>query len=69
MSLDNATTIARLTRPSIVKTSYQGSVEATAENEFKRETSPQGEEILELTVQVGNVWHVFIRVDIVENDA
>ena len=49
--------------------SYQGAVTATAGQDFKIETSPQGEELLELTVPEGKVYTIMVRIDYVVSDA
>jgi len=55
--------IARLARPSTSQNCYQGTVTATAGQEFKIETSPGGDELLELTVPAGKVYKISIRVE------
>ncbi len=66
MSITNSTIIARLGRPSTASESYEGVVELSAEQSLKLETSPGGEELLELTAPAGAAWTLLVRVDILK---
>lgn len=68
MTINSSKEIARLARPATADRSYQGAVSMAAGQEFKIETSPDGEELLVITVPAGKVWLVAVRVDIDEAD-
>ena len=69
MAIVQGERISRMARPPKNNNSYQGAVTATAGQDFKIETSPQGEELLELTVPAGKVYTIMVRVDYVVSDA
>ena len=68
MAITRDTRIARLARPPRLDNCYQGTVTATAGQEFKIELSPQGEDVLELTVPAGKVYTILVRVEYVVTD-
>lgn len=47
----------------------RGSVELSAGQHLKIETSPGGEELLDVVVPAGKVWSVVINVETLEGDA
>ena len=63
MSITKGAKISRLARPPVLENCYQGIVTATAGQDFKIETSPGGDEFLELTVPVGKVYTISVRVE------
>lgn len=63
MSITKGEKIARLARPPGHENFYQGIVTATAGQDFKIETSPGGEEFLEITVPAGKVYTISVRVE------
>ena len=66
MSITNDTIIARLGRPTTADESYEGEVVLVAEQSLKLETSPGGEELLELTAPAGVTWTLLVRIDILK---
>jgi len=69
MAIVQGTRIASLARPPKSDNTYQGTVTATAGQDFKIETSPRGEDMLELTVPAGKIYTIMVRVDYVVSDA
>jgi hypothetical protein len=67
-----AKTCAKLSRPYVASGGemlYAGSVAVTAGQELKIETSPKGDELLDLTCPEGKTWTVVMRLQITETDA
>lgn len=69
MTITKDTSIAHMARPTTVNDCYQGYVVLTAGQAFKVETSPDGEELLEITCPVGKVWVLSVRVEYKEENA
>lgn len=55
--------------PASVKKAGQGRYIVTPEQSFKIESSPQGEDILEVSPPAGKQWAITVRVNIEESDA
>ena len=69
MTITNDTIIARLGRPSTASESFEGTVVLVPGQSLKLETSPGGEELLELTAPAGATWTLLVRVDILKESS
>ena len=63
MAIVEGVRIAALSRPVKTDKFYQGVVEVTAGQSFKIETSPGGDELLDITVPAGMTYTVSVRVE------
>jgi hypothetical protein len=70
--VESTQSTAQLARPFVGrgdKTLYAGSAMVAAGQTLKIETSPQGDDLLELECPAGKAWLVYVRMEVRESDA